>query len=50
MKQNFENLANRIFDEKATVFKAQSKEHFDALLNPLKTQIGEFKNVGRPHQ
>lgn len=44
LKQNFENLANRIFDEKSTVFKAQSREHFDALLNPLKTQIGEFKN------
>lgn len=44
LKQNFENLANRIFEEKSTVFKAQSREHFDALLNPLKTQIGEFKN------
>jgi DNA recombination protein RmuC len=44
LKQNFENLANRIFDEKSTVFKAQSREHFDALLNPLKIQIGEFKN------
>ncbi|MBP7370353.1 MAG: DNA recombination protein RmuC, partial [Arenimonas sp.] len=45
LKQNFENLANRIFDEKSTVYKAQSKEHFDALLNPLKIQIGEFKNT-----
>lgn len=44
LKQNFENLANRIFEEKSTAFKAQSREHFDALLNPLKTQIGEFKN------
>lgn len=44
LKQNFENLANRIFDEKSTAFKAQSREHFDALLNPLKIQIGEFKN------
>lgn len=44
LKLNFENLANRIFEEKSTVFKAQSREHFDALLNPLKTQIGEFKN------
>jgi DNA recombination protein RmuC len=43
LRENFENLANRIFDEKATVFKSQSKEHFDALLNPLKIQIGEFK-------
>jgi DNA recombination protein RmuC len=44
LKQNFENLANRIFDEKSTAFKAQSREHFDALLSPLKIQIGEFKN------
>lgn len=44
LKQNFENLANRIFDEKSTAFKSQSKEHFDALLNPLKTQIHEFKS------
>jgi DNA recombination protein RmuC len=44
LRENFENLANRIFDEKATVFKSQSKEHFDALLNPLKIQIGEFKS------
>jgi DNA recombination protein RmuC len=44
LKENFENLANRIFDEKSTAFKAQSREHFDALLNPLKIQIGEFKN------
>lgn len=43
LRENFENLANRIFEEKATVFKSQSKEHFDALLNPLKIQIGEFK-------
>lgn len=44
LKQNFENLANRIFEEKSSLFKTQSREHFDALLNPLKTQIGEFKN------
>jgi DNA recombination protein RmuC len=45
LKQNFENLANRIFDEKSNAFKSQSKAHFDALLDPLKTQIGEFKNT-----
>ena len=45
LKQHFENVANRIFDEKSNVFKSQSKAHFDALLDPLKTQIGEFKNT-----
>jgi DNA recombination protein RmuC len=45
LKQNFENLANRIFEEKSNTFKSQSKAHFDALLDPLKTQIGEFKST-----
>ncbi|WP_297799109.1 DNA recombination protein RmuC [Arenimonas sp. GDDSR-1] len=45
LKENFENLANRIFDEKSTAFKSQSKEHLEAMLNPLKTQIGEFRNT-----
>ena len=34
LKENFENLANRIFDEKSTAFKSQSKEHLEAMLNP----------------
>jgi DNA recombination protein RmuC len=41
LKENFENLANRIFEEKSTTFKSQSKEHLEAMLDPLKTQIGE---------
>lgn len=45
LKQNFENLANRIFEEKSTAFKSQSKAHFDALLDPLKIQIGEFRQT-----
>jgi DNA recombination protein RmuC len=45
LKENFENLANRIFDEKSMAFKSQSKEHLEAMLNPLKTQIGEFRNT-----
>lgn len=45
LKENFENLANRIFDEKSTAFKSQSKEHLEAMLNPLKTQIGEFRST-----
>lgn len=45
LKQNFENLANRIFEEKSNTFKSQSREHLDALLSPLKTQIGEFRQT-----
>jgi DNA recombination protein RmuC len=43
LKENFENLAQKIFDEKSSKFKQQNKEQLDALLNPLKTQIGEFR-------
>ncbi len=43
LTQNFENLAQKIFEEKSTKFKEQNKEQLDALLNPLKTQIGEFR-------
>jgi len=45
LKQNFENLANRIFDEKSTAFKSQSKEHLDALLSPLTNEIKEFRQA-----
>jgi DNA recombination protein RmuC len=45
LKENFENLANRIFEEKSTTFKSQSKEHLEAMLDPLKVQIGEFRNT-----
>ncbi len=39
----FENLANRIFDDKAGKFKKQNEEQLGNLLNPLKTQITDFK-------
>ena len=45
LTQNFENLAQKIFDEKSSKFKEQNKEQLDALLNPLKTQIGEFRQT-----
>jgi len=45
LAQNFENLAQKIFDDKTTKFKEQNKEQLDALLNPLKTQIGEFRQT-----
>jgi len=39
----FENLAHRIFDEKSTVFKAQSKENLDGILSPLKNKLNDFE-------
>ncbi|MBD3421817.1 MAG: DNA recombination protein RmuC [Chitinivibrionales bacterium] len=39
----FQNLANKIFDEKTTRFSAQSKEQLDAILKPFKEQMGDFK-------
>jgi DNA recombination protein RmuC len=45
LKENFENLAQKIFDEKSSKFKEQNKEQLDAILTPLKTQIGEFRQT-----
>lgn len=39
----FENLANRIFDEKTASFKKQSQEGLGTLLNPLKDKLQEFQ-------
>ena len=38
----FENLANKIFDEKTEKFKAQSSENLNSLLNPLKEKLNDF--------
>lgn len=38
----FENLANKIFDEKSEKFKAQSSENLNSLLNPLKEKLNDF--------
>ncbi|OZB12519.1 MAG: hypothetical protein B7X58_11355, partial [Marinobacter sp. 34-60-7] len=35
LKQEFENLANRIFDQKSERFSQQSKTSLDSLLNPF---------------
>ncbi len=45
LKENFENLAQKIFEDKTAKFKEQNKEQLDALLNPLKTQISEFRQT-----
>lgn len=39
----FENLANRIFDQKTQRLGEQSRTQLDALLNPLSLQLKEFR-------
>ncbi|MGB5289170.1 MAG: DNA recombination protein RmuC [Ignavibacteriaceae bacterium] len=42
--KEFENLANKIFEEKTTKFSEQSKSNLEEILNPLKEKISEFQN------
>ena len=41
--ETFENLANRIFQEKAQLLASQNKEGLNQILAPLKKDIDEFK-------
>ena len=43
IKTEFENLANRIFEEKGKTFTTQNKERLDALLTPFKVQLDMFR-------
>lgn len=43
LKVQFENLANKILDEKSEKFTKQNKESLDQLLNPLGIKLEEFK-------
>lgn len=43
LKIQFENLANKILDEKSEKFAKQNKESLDQLLNPLGLKLEEFK-------
>jgi DNA recombination protein RmuC len=43
LKVQFENLANKILDEKAEKFTKQNRENLDQLLNPLGTKLEEFR-------
>lgn len=43
LQEQFENLANKIFEQKQASFSQKSKEGLDALLSPLKEQIEGFK-------
>lgn len=42
--ERFENLSNRIFNEKTEVFKKQSQESLGELLNPLRERMREFQD------
>lgn len=41
--KEFENLANKILDEKSTKFTAQNKENLDQILKPLNEKIKDFE-------
>ncbi len=41
--KEFENLANKIFEEKGKTFALQNKTNLDEVLNPLKERIKEFE-------
>jgi DNA recombination protein RmuC len=43
LKVQFENLANKILDEKSEKFTKQNREQLDQLLNPLGDKLEEFK-------
>lgn len=43
LKQQFENLANKIFEQKNAAFAQSSQAGLDAMLSPLKEQIEGFK-------
>ncbi|MFL2499213.1 MAG: DNA recombination protein RmuC [Porticoccaceae bacterium] len=43
LSQEFENLANRIFDEKQTKFSEQSKQALETSLSPLRRDLGDFR-------
>ena len=43
MEMSFENLANRIFDDKAKVHRAEAEKNIQFLISPLKEKMGEFQ-------
>ena len=43
MADAFENLANRIIEEKSKKFTEQNRTNIGEVLNPLREQLGEFK-------
>jgi len=51
LKAEFENLANRIFEDKGRVFTEQNRERLSGLLQPLREQLDGFrKRVDEVHK
>jgi len=49
--KEFENLANKILDEKSTKFTLQNKENMETILNPLQEKIKGFEDkVEKTHK
>ncbi len=49
--KEFENLANKILDEKSSKFTRQNKENLEHILNPLKEKIKTFEDkVDKTHK
>ena len=44
LKAQFENLAHKIFEERGKQFAEHNKASIETLVEPLKQQLGEFKN------
>lgn len=43
LRQEFENLANRIFDQKSERFSQQTRTSLDTMLNPFRDQLQDFR-------
>lgn len=43
LRREFENISNRIFDDKSEKFILQNKQNLDTILTPFKDQITDFK-------
>ncbi|MBS3805652.1 MAG: DNA recombination protein RmuC [Oleiphilaceae bacterium] len=43
LKQEFENLANKIFEQKSENFSRQTRTSLDTLLNPFRDQLQDFR-------
>ncbi len=43
LNTEFQNLANKILEEKSNKFTQQNKENIDRVLNPLREQLGDFR-------
>lgn len=50
IKSNFQNIANKIFEQKNEILVRHNKQQIDGLLNPLQQKIRDFENQFRENQ